>query len=70
MTPEEHTLQTLLAAQVLTLAKAIAAEKRQGHTSAVSSDGYVAEAIALIARERAQIIARLVQSQAPHNPAG
>lgn len=55
------TLETLLVAQVLTLAKTIEAEKRA--KGAMSTSHYIPEAITLIARERSQILARLLQSQ-------
>lgn len=54
-------IETLLVAQVLTLAKAIEAEKRAKGSS--STDHYVPEAVQLIARERAQILQRLAQSR-------
>ena len=55
-----ETLQTLLVAQVLTLAQTIEAAKAlKGSTS---SDHYVPEAVRLVAAQRAQILARLAQS--------
>ena len=54
------TLETLLVAQVLTMAKTIEAEKRA--RGSMSTDHYIPEAIALIARERSQVLARLLQS--------
>ena len=67
---EEKTLQILLAAQVLTLAATLETLHIAKHPNVQVSKDYKPEAIALIARESAQIIARLVQSQALRNPAG
>ena len=62
MTNNENTelLKTLLTAQVLTLAKAIEAEKRQQGASSTSH--YVPEAVRLIARERDSVLGLLAQN--------
>ncbi len=54
-------LETLLVAQVLTLAKAIEAEKREKGSS--STDHFLGDAIKEIARQRASILQRLAQTQ-------
>lgn len=56
-----HKLDTLLVAQVLTLAKAIEAEKRAKGSS--STDNYIPDAIRLIQNQRDKILARLAQNQ-------
>jgi hypothetical protein len=62
MDQETKTLmESLLVAQVLTLAKAISAEKAL--KGSVSTSGYVPEAVALIAQQRAGILQRLAESQ-------
>jgi hypothetical protein len=58
---QSELLKTLLVAQVLTLAKTIEAEKRANGSSSTSH--YVPDAVALIARERRQILALLDQSR-------
>lgn len=54
-------IETLLVAQVLTLAKAIEAERRQ--KGSASTDHYIPEAAALVGRERQRILALLAQSR-------
>lgn len=56
----KQAIEDLLVAQVLTLAKAIEAEKRARGSS--STDHYVPEAVALIRQQGASILARLAQS--------
>lgn len=56
---EKELLETLLVAQVLTLAQSIEAEKRANGSS--STDHYVGEALNRISRERSQILRRLAE---------
>ena len=55
-------LETLLAAQVLTLAKTIEIRKNMGGSSHSSSDHFVGDAIREIQRDRASILQRLAQT--------
>jgi hypothetical protein len=57
MENQTELLKTLLAAQVLTLAQSIAAEKRAKGQS--STGRYIDEAVSLIAQERSDVLRRL-----------